>query len=51
MINWKRGDKNKARECFDTAVEWMQTNKLNGATLQRLRDEAGAVLGIEDDGN
>jgi WD40 repeat protein/Flp pilus assembly protein TadD len=46
MARWQLGEKEKARHCYNQAVQWMQRNKPNDEELRRFRAEAGALLGI-----
>jgi eukaryotic-like serine/threonine-protein kinase len=48
MAHWRKGDKDQARQCYDTAVDWMERNKPQDDEYLRLRTEAAAVLGIND---
>jgi tetratricopeptide (TPR) repeat protein len=47
MAHWKLGEKDKARERYDKAVEWMDKNEPNNEELRRLRAEAAEVLGVD----
>jgi serine/threonine protein kinase len=45
MAYWQLGDAEEARQWYDQAVEWMDTNKPRDPELQRFRGEAAALLG------
>ncbi|HEV3443589.1 MAG TPA: protein kinase [Gemmataceae bacterium] len=52
MAHWQLGDNDKARQCYEQAVRWMQENKPRlekykpqQEELRRLRSEAEALLG------
>jgi tetratricopeptide (TPR) repeat protein/WD40 repeat protein len=47
MAHWKLGAKDKARRCFDRAVQWMEMNQPKDEELRRFRAEAAELLGIE----
>jgi eukaryotic-like serine/threonine-protein kinase len=44
MAHWKLGEKDKAREWYDKAVEWMDQNEPNNKELRRFRAEAAELL-------
>ncbi len=48
MAHWKRGDKPRARTLYDRAVAWMAKNRPKDDELSRFRDEAAALLGLND---
>jgi hypothetical protein len=47
MAHWQLGEKEKARQWFDRAVQWMNKNLPNGKELGRVRAEAAELLKIE----
>jgi WD40 repeat protein len=52
MAHWQQGEKDKAREWYDRAVQWLDKNQraLNQQRqedLRRFRAEAAALLGVE----
>jgi hypothetical protein len=50
MAHWGLGNRDRAREWFQKAVQFMEKNNLSELSdpeLQRFRSEASAVLGIE----
>jgi eukaryotic-like serine/threonine-protein kinase len=52
MAYWQLGDKDRARTCYEKAVQWMTENKLPAyldlvAELERWRTEAAELLGIK----
>jgi tetratricopeptide (TPR) repeat protein len=47
MAHWKLGDKDKAREWYNRAVQWMDKNKPKNEELLRFRAEAEELLGVE----
>ncbi len=49
MAHWQPGEKDKAREWYDKAVQWMEKGKNPGAPgeLKRFRAEAAELLGVE----
>ena len=49
MAHWRRGDKDKGRECFERACLWMDKNKPLDAELLRFRAEAPALLKLDTD--
>jgi superkiller protein 3 len=44
MARIRLGEEAKARESYDRAVQWMDTNQPNDEVLSRLRDEASELL-------
>ena len=54
MAHWQLGEKGKAHEYFDQAVQWMDTNiarghdQPRGRELLRFRAEAAELLGVKD---
>jgi len=48
MAHWQLGDKDKAREWYDKAVQWMEKNKPNDEELRGFREEAAKLLGVKD---
>jgi tetratricopeptide (TPR) repeat protein len=48
MAYWKRGEKEKAREWYGKAVQWMENNRPNDGELRRFRTEAGTLLGVKE---
>jgi tetratricopeptide (TPR) repeat protein len=47
MAHWQLGDKEEARDWYDKAVAWMDTNKPRDEELLRFRAEAAQLLGVE----
>jgi tetratricopeptide (TPR) repeat protein len=47
MANWKLGLKDKAREWYEKAADWMTRKKPQEEEIRRFRKEAAALLGIE----
>jgi tetratricopeptide (TPR) repeat protein len=47
MAYWRLGEKEKARDCFDKAVQWMDKHMPKGKELGRFRAEAAELLKIE----
>jgi tetratricopeptide (TPR) repeat protein len=47
MAHWQLSEKDKARECFDKAVQWMNQRSPNNTELKRFRAEAAELLGVE----
>ena len=45
MSNWRLGDRDDARKCYDRAVEWTEKNEPQNEALRRLRAEAAALMG------
>jgi tetratricopeptide (TPR) repeat protein len=48
MAEWRLGNKDKAREWYDRAVQWMEKSKPINEELRRFRDEAAELLGIKE---
>jgi tetratricopeptide (TPR) repeat protein len=48
LAEWQRGNKDKARDWYDKAVEWMQKNARDNEELKRFSAEARELLGIRD---
>jgi tetratricopeptide (TPR) repeat protein len=48
MAHWQRGDKEKAREWYSKAVEWMEKEQKDNAELKRFRAEAAELLAIDE---
>jgi len=48
MARWHLGEKDKAREWYDQAVKWMEKNAPKHPELIRFRDEASALLGVNE---
>ena len=46
MAHWKLGEKDKARQWYDRAVNWMETNKPTDPEIVQFRAEAAQLLGI-----
>jgi serine/threonine protein kinase/Flp pilus assembly protein TadD len=44
MAHWQLGEKAKARQWHDKAVQWMENNDPTNVVLRRLRAEAGELL-------
>ncbi len=47
MAHWKLAEKEKARELYDRAVQWMDKYQAQNQELRRFRAEAADLLGIE----
>jgi tetratricopeptide (TPR) repeat protein len=47
MAHWQLGEKGKAREFYDRAVQWMDKNQPTNEELRRFRAEAAELLGVE----
>jgi len=47
MSHEKLGDKEKARQWYDRAVEWMDKNQATNEELRSFRAEAAQVLGVD----
>jgi tetratricopeptide (TPR) repeat protein len=47
MSHWQLGEKDKAREWFAKAVQWMDKGNKDDAELKRFRAEAAELLGVE----
>ncbi|HUE74171.1 MAG TPA: protein kinase [Pirellulaceae bacterium] len=48
MAHWQLGEKDKAREWYDKAVQWMDKHQPNDEELRRFRAEAAELLGVKD---
>jgi eukaryotic-like serine/threonine-protein kinase len=48
MAHWQLGDKEQARERYDQALQWMDSNRPQDAELGRFRAEAAALLGVKE---
>jgi WD40 repeat protein/tetratricopeptide (TPR) repeat protein len=48
MAHWQLGDKPQARFWFDKAVPWMEKNQPKNEELLRFRDEAAALLEVNE---
>jgi serine/threonine protein kinase/Flp pilus assembly protein TadD len=46
MACWQKGEKDRARQWYERAVQWMERNKSRDEDLRRFRAEAAAVLGF-----
>jgi tetratricopeptide (TPR) repeat protein len=51
MAHWQLGEKEKAREWYDRAVEWTNKHKLDDEELRRFRTEAAELLGVAGGGD
>jgi uncharacterized protein HemY len=49
MAYWHLGEKDKARQAYEQAAEWMNENQPNNDELRRFRAEAAELLNIQDD--
>jgi hypothetical protein len=49
MAHWQLGEKEKARQQYDKAVQWMEANRPQDEELIRFRAEAKELLGIKED--
>jgi tetratricopeptide (TPR) repeat protein len=47
MAHWQLGEKDKARQWYEKAVQWMEKNLPKNEELRRFRAEAAELLGIE----
>jgi hypothetical protein len=47
MAHWRLGEKGKARDRYDRAVQWMDKNQLSDETLRNLRGEAAKLLAVD----
>jgi non-specific serine/threonine protein kinase/serine/threonine-protein kinase len=47
MTHQRLGNKDKARQCYDRAADWMDKNQRRAPELLRLRAEAASALGIK----
>jgi serine/threonine protein kinase/tetratricopeptide (TPR) repeat protein len=48
MAHWKLGEKDKARQWYDRAVQWMDKNQPKNEELRRFRAEAAELLGLTE---
>ena len=48
MAHWKLGQKTQARSWYDKAVPWMERHQPKNEELIRFRDEAAALLGVNE---
>jgi superkiller protein 3 len=48
MAHWRLGEKDRAREWYDQAVEWMDKNEPKNEELRRFRAEAAELLKVEE---
>jgi serine/threonine protein kinase/tetratricopeptide (TPR) repeat protein len=48
MAHWKLGEKDKAREWYDRAVQWMDKHQPKNEELRRFRAEAAELLGLNE---
>jgi uncharacterized protein HemY len=48
MAHWRLGERDKAREFYDQAVQWTDKNKPTDETLRRFRAEAAELLGLNE---
>jgi tetratricopeptide (TPR) repeat protein len=46
MAHWQLGEKDKARQWYDRAVGWMETNKPTDPEILQFRAEAAQLLGL-----
>ena len=44
MAHWQLGEKDKARQWYDRAVEWMDKNEPMNEELRRFRNEAEELI-------
>jgi serine/threonine protein kinase/tetratricopeptide (TPR) repeat protein len=51
MAHWQLGEKDKARQWYDQAVEWMDKNQPKNEELRRFRAEAAELLELENKTN
>jgi Tetratricopeptide repeat len=49
MAHWQLGEKDKAREWYDRAVQWMEMNQPKNEELLRFRAEAAGLLGVKEE--
>jgi uncharacterized protein HemY len=45
--HWQLGEKDKARQSYEKAVEWMDQNDPKNDELRRFRAEAAELLGVQ----
>jgi Flp pilus assembly protein TadD len=48
MSHWQLGEKDKARDWYGKAVQWMDKNKPQDEELRRFRTETATLLGIKE---
>jgi serine/threonine-protein kinase len=48
MAHWQLGEKEKAREWYERAVQWMDRNQPKNEVLRRFRAEAAELLGLNE---
>ena len=48
MAHWQLGNKDKARQWYAQAVEWMEKNQPHSETLRRFRAETAELLGVTE---
>jgi serine/threonine protein kinase/Flp pilus assembly protein TadD len=48
MAHWRLGEKDKAREWYDRAAQWMDKNKPKDDELRPFRTEAAELLGLKE---
>ena len=48
MAHWRLGEKEKAREWYDRAVQWMDKNRPTDEELRRFRAEAAELLELNE---
>jgi hypothetical protein len=48
MAHWQLGQKEKARELYDRAVQWMDKNEPKNEELRRFRAEASQLLELKE---
>jgi hypothetical protein len=48
MTDWQLGEKEKAHQWYDQAVQWMDKNQPNNGELRRFRAEAAGLLGRKE---
>ncbi len=49
MTHWQLGEKDKARDWYDRAVQWMDKNQPTDEDLRRFRAEAAELLGVKEE--
>jgi hypothetical protein len=47
MAHWQLGNKERAREWYSRAIDWMEKKQSNDRALQSFRAETAALLGID----
>ena len=45
MANWQKGEKDKARDWFKRAAEWITEKNVRNSTARRLESEAAEIVG------